>query len=375
MELIYRNDIRWQDLPKIESPFFAQSKVEDDLTSPLPDITSGIGRNPLSKIVDDYSGKVNNDALKKLLTKIEEGAVVLVHFSVDDVFRPVFKWEKDDQHPNKGYWSINNCYDTQALFEFEWVLRTVKKPQPRGSVVRSTGDALFPGANTADSQRAVVNTGIESVNTLTDSARKRELDEYADRYPQLQSNASNPLEIDKLEYDNKPYGEFAETMVGVAGVLGTRNPSKLLKGGKGKEKLKDIEAGKKQTGVGYFKGSADEAYDAIRASTTDIATIAKNTGIKAKNIQKVKQHIFHDEHLLDRYVDYGVPAEMRRFDSDIGIANAWKRLENGAHTEDDIKLLKHEIAEAWSMNKKGPSYSKAHDIADKRYPAPKFGDE
>jgi len=373
MELIYRNDIRWQDLPKIESPFFAKSKVEDDLDSPWPDITSGIGRDPLSKVIDDFSGKVNKGALKKLLTKIEEGAVVLVHFSVDDVFCPVFKWVKDDRHTNKGRWTINNCYDTQALFEFEWVLRTVKKPQPRGSVVRSPTNTLFPGANTADSQRAVVNTGIESVNTLTSSARKRELDEYADRYPQLKSNADNPLEIDKLEYDNKPYGEFAETVVGVAGVLGTRNPSKLLKGDD--EKLKDIVPGMKQTGAGYFKGSADEAYDAIRASTIDIATIAKNTGIKTKNIQKVKQHIFHDEHLLDRYVDYGVPAEMRRFDSDLGIANAWKRLENGTHTENDIKLLKHEIAEAWSMNKNGPGYSKAHDIADKKYPAPKFGDE
>ena len=30
----------------------------------------------------------------------------------------------------------------------------------------------------------------------------------------------------------------------------------------------------------------------------------------------------------------------KRFDSNIDIADAWKRLENGTHTADDIKLLK-----------------------------------
>jgi hypothetical protein len=82
-----------------------------------------------------------------------------------------------------------------------------------------------------------------------------------------------------------------------------------------------------QTGGSDYTGSADEAYEAIRQRTTDVETIARNTGIKPENIQKVKDHIFYEEHLLDRYVDVGVPAEMRRFDSELGIANAWKRLE------------------------------------------------
>ena len=77
-----------------------------------------------------------------------------------------------------------------------------------------------------------------------------------------------------------------------------------------------------QTGGSSYTGSADEAYEAIQESTTDVETIARNTGIKPENIQKVKDHIFHEEHLLDRYVDVGVPAEMRRFDSELGIANA-----------------------------------------------------
>lgn len=54
------------------------------------------------------------------------------------------------------------------------------------------------------------------------------------------------------------------------------------------------------------------------------------------------------------------------------IANAWKRLELGTHTKYDLQLLKHEAAEAWYMRKHGPSYTNAHNAADKRYPAPNF---
>lgn len=126
-----------------------------------------------------------------------------------------------------------------------------------------------------------------------------------------------------------------------------------------------------QTGGSYYTGSADEAYEAIRQSTTDVETIARNTGIKPENIQKVKDHIFHEAHLLGRYVDVGVPAEMRRFDSELGIANAWKRLEQGTFTEADRQLLRHEAAEAYLMRKwQDPSYNRAHTRTQKRFPAP-----
>jgi hypothetical protein len=130
----------------------------------------------------------------------------------------------------------------------------------------------------------------------------------------------------------------------------------------------------KQTGAGYFTCSADEAYDAIRASNSDVAAISKNTAIKPKNIQKVKDHLFHEEHLLDRYADYGVPAEMQRFDSDLGIANAWKRLENNNFTPEDVQLLRHETAESWYMKKHGPGYNNAHKAASKIFPAPDIGE-
>jgi len=125
-----------------------------------------------------------------------------------------------------------------------------------------------------------------------------------------------------------------------------------------------------QTGAGGFSGSTDEAYAAIRASTTDVADIAANTGIKPQNIQKVKDHLFVNNHLLDRYVDQGVPATLGQFDSDISIAQAWNRLQTGTHTADDIQLLRHETAEAWYMKRHGPGYNAAHNAAQDRFPAP-----
>ena len=109
-------------------------------------------------------------------------------------------------------------------------------------------------------------------------------------------------------------------------------------------------SGLRQTGAGGLAGSADEDYAAIRASTDDVAAIAGNTGIKPSNIQKVKDHIFNNEHLLDRYVDQGIPAYMSRFDSHEGIAAAWQRLSKGKGTAGDMGLLRHEAAEANRWN-------------------------
>jgi hypothetical protein len=82
-----------------------------------------------------------------------------------------------------------------------------------------------------------------------------------------------------------------------------------------------------------------------------------------------------DQHLLDRYTDLGVPAEMSRFDSDIGIANAWKRLEQGTYAPADIQLLRHEAAESHLMRLwDDPSYNRAHNRAQQRYPAPSLAD-
>ena len=49
---------------------------------------------------------------------------------------------------------------------------------------------------------------------------------------------------------------------------------------------------------------AYQIYDSIRACDTDICDIAENLGFKAENIKKVKDHVFYNEHDLDRYSSY-----------------------------------------------------------------------
>ena len=117
---------------------------------------------------------------------------------------------------------------------------------------------------------------------------------------------------------------------------------------------------------------ADLAYEAIRAEDTDVARIAKNTGWKRASILKIKNHLFLASHLLDRYVSHGIAAECRRFDSDLRIAATWRRLSEGAFMLGDLQLLRHEAAEAWYMRRHGPSYSMAHDAAERRFPVPRY---
>jgi hypothetical protein len=131
----------------------------------------------------------------------------------------------------------------------------------------------------------------------------------------------------------------------------------------------------RQTGGGGYVDAADELYDAIRVSGTDINAIATNTGIKSPNIQKVKEHVFYNEHLLDKYVDYGVPAERSLFDSDLNQAQAWKRLEDGTHTNSDIIWLKHETAERWYELRHNSGYTEAHDAAERKWTGNPWGNK
>ena len=111
---------------------------------------------------------------------------------------------------------------------------------------------------------------------------------------------------------------------------------------------------------------ADQIYNSIRESDTDICDIAQNLGFKANNIKNVKDHVFYNKHYLDRLAP-AEPVEYRRFDANIQQALAWKRLETGTHTQDDITWIKHECAERHHELKYGSGYSEAHDQAQSRF--------
>jgi len=115
----------------------------------------------------------------------------------------------------------------------------------------------------------------------------------------------------------------------------------------------------------WEKLSAEEKYDSIRKSKTDVDAIAKNTGYKRKNVQNCKNHLFYDIHRLDRYESLGEPVEIKQFDANENQARAWKRLEKGTHTRQDLTWLKHEKAEQWYEQKHDAGYSESHEAAEK----------
>ncbi len=106
---------------------------------------------------------------------------------------------------------------------------------------------------------------------------------------------------------------------------------------------------------------AEQIYDSIRECHTNICDIAEKLRFKADNIKNVKDHVFYNEHDLDRYGPDDV--EHKRFDPTLSQALAWKRLEEGIHTEDDVTWIKHEYSERHHKLKYDSGYLEAHDRA------------
>ena len=104
----------------------------------------------------------------------------------------------------------------------------------------------------------------------------------------------------------------------------------------------------------------DQIYDSIRE-----CDIAENLGFKADNIKNVKDHIFYNEHDLDRYGPDQI--ERKQFDPNLQQGLAWKRLETGTHTQDDVTWIKHECAERHHELKYGSGYNEAHNRAQTRF--------
>ena len=103
-------------------------------------------------------------------------------------------------------------------------------------------------------------------------------------------------------------------------------------------------------------------YESVRRSKKSniVKTIANNTGISEKSINKVYDHVFINDHEL-----YG---GKRRFDPDYDMAESFRRLREGKSIQEhDLIMLKHERLEYELMKKKHMSYQEAHRLAEKKY--------
>lgn len=82
---------------------------------------------------------------------------------------------------------------------------------------------------------------------------------------------------------------------------------------------------------------AELMYEKIR-NRDDVAQIARNTGLLEHWIKRIKQHIFFDQHILDKGIG--------KLDPDPEIAATWERLFQGDFIINDISLLEHEYFES-----------------------------
>lgn len=103
-------------------------------------------------------------------------------------------------------------------------------------------------------------------------------------------------------------------------------------------------------------------YESVRRSKKSniVKSIANNTGISEKSINKVYDHVFINDHEL-----YG---GKRRFDPDYDMAESFRRLREGKNIQKhDLIMLKHERLEYELMKKEHLSYQEAHRLAEKKY--------
>lgn len=132
---------------------------------------------------------------------------------------------------------------------------------------------------------------------------------------------------------------------------------------------------------------AGGAYDDIRANP-DAGVIAQSlreagrldgsTGFSAEEIDRIRSHIFFEEHPLS---DYEGGIVHQRYDPSPDMAEAWLRLRAGRPLPEDIALLEHELAEARYYDAHpGATYGEAHQAANgvsnwqNRIPDPTYED-
>lgn len=101
-------------------------------------------------------------------------------------------------------------------------------------------------------------------------------------------------------------------------------------------------------------------YEQIRSTNDDIALISHNTGIDKDIIEKIKNHVFNETHILDgRSVERFAPCE--------DAVEAWKRLISDKFIQSDLRLLQHELAESLLMNGQEMSWEATHHTVNKIY--------
>lgn len=120
---------------------------------------------------------------------------------------------------------------------------------------------------------------------------------------------------------------------------------------------KIMETGGRRVTFNQYMKLEEEAvryYEKVRdMGDFDIKKISENTGFSQEKVITIKNHVFIEEHKLE--------SGTSRYDPDIDMMEAWKRLIDGNHQKQDIDLLQHEYFESKFEKIFDVPYRIAHD--------------
>ncbi|ASW57343.1 hypothetical protein [Plantactinospora sp. KBS50] len=125
----------------------------------------------------------------------------------------------------------------------------------------------------------------------------------------------------------------------------------------------DIERQDEWAGDAYESIRAEPDVDVVASSVQDSDRLDGSIGFSTAEIERIRQHVFFEEHPLTDYQTGGIVH--RRYDPSPDIAEAWLRLRAGRPLPEDVVLLEHELAEARYYDAHpGATYSEAHHAAN-----------
>ncbi|HFQ8575127.1 MULTISPECIES: hypothetical protein [Klebsiella pneumoniae complex] len=104
---------------------------------------------------------------------------------------------------------------------------------------------------------------------------------------------------------------------------------------------------------------AEIEYERIRNDYSDIEKISNNLDKDSDVVERVKNHIFFNEHEI-HYQDSSV--RFGRLDADPAIVNAWDRIVCDNCIDTDYHFFAHEEYESLIAQNDGVTYNEAHNL-------------
>lgn len=123
MRLKRLEDILWEDLPKIETPFFARDWVESNLHGEGPLGIGGLDE-ALWGDFEHHQPGLSSDPPEMLLEKVRTAEIFLLHDLGTAPFAPIVK-----RHERTGLWELTGTYSLEVQFNLQRMLEHAAQSQ------------------------------------------------------------------------------------------------------------------------------------------------------------------------------------------------------------------------------------------------------